>query len=165
RHLLRVGMQLPAARDHLQSQRVEGGLRLHEAEEMRRDANDFTETGSDAALHFGSQTLTTFTPGVGARFQCVIGENLYNRTSVLELRALAEFDIGDRRSTLDVSLPGIPHGGRIRSARAGAFGGEFGAGIVIPLGSTEGDLFFDVSWECRGDASSLNGSVGYRVTF
>ena len=127
--------------------------------------NDFTETGSDAALHFGSQTLTTFTPGVGARFQCVIGENLYNRTSVLELRALAEFDIGDRRSTLDVSLPGIPQGGRIRSARAGAFGGEFGAGIVIPLGSTEGDLFFDVSWECRGDASSLNGSVGYRVTF
>ena len=127
--------------------------------------NDFTETGSDAALHFGSQTLTTFTPGVGARFQCVIGENLYNRTSVLELRALAEFDIGDRRSTLDVSLPGIPQGGRIRSARAGAFGGEFGAGIVIPLGSTEGDLFFDVSWECRGDASSLNGSVGYHVTF
>ena len=127
--------------------------------------NDFTETGSDAALHFGSQTLTTFTPGVGARFQCVIGENLYNRTSVLELRALAEFDIGDRRSTLDVSLPGIPQGGRIRSARAGAFGGEFGAGIVIPLGATEGDLFFDVSWECRGDASSLNGSVGYRVTF
>ena len=127
--------------------------------------NDFTETGSDAALHFGSQTLTTFTPGVGARFQCVIGENLYNRTSVLELRALAEFDIGDRRSTLDVSLPGIPQGGRIRSARSGAFGGEFGAGIVIPLGATEGDLFFDVSWECRGDASSLNGSVGYRVTF
>lgn len=127
--------------------------------------NDFTETGSDAALHFGSQTLTTFTPGVGARFQCVIGENLYNRTSVLELRALAEFDIGDRRSTLDVSLPGIPQGGRIRSARSGAFGGEFGAGIVIPLGATEGDLFFDVSWECRGDASSLNGSVGYHVTF
>jgi len=94
-----------------------------------------------------------------------VGENLYNRTSVLELRALAKLDVGDRASEADVAFIG---GSRatVESAEPGAFGVELGAGLSIPVGDeNDGTLFFDVSAEFRSGYSELNGTVGYRINF
>ncbi len=126
----------------------------------------YKEEGSDAALDVDDQTLDTITLGAGARMQAVVGENLYNRTSVLELRALAKFDIGDRASEADVAFIGAGNGATVESAELGAFGVELGAGLSVPMGDEDsGTLFFDVSAELRSGYSNLNGTVGYRINF
>ena len=125
----------------------------------------YTEDSSDAALDVDDQTLDTITLGAGARFQAVVGENLYNRTSVLELRSLAKLDVGDRASEADVAFIG---GSRatVESAELGAFGVELGAGLSIPVGDeNDGTIFFDVSTELRSGYSNVNGTVGYRINF
>ena len=125
----------------------------------------YTEKGTDAALDVDDQTLDTITLGAGARMQAVVGENLYNRTSVLELRALAKFDIGDRASEADVALINGTGRGTVESAELGAFGVEVGAGLSVPLGAESGTLFFDASAELRSGYSNVNGTVGWRINF
>ena len=126
----------------------------------------YTEDGSDAALDVDDQTLDTITLGAGARFQAVVGENLYNRTSVLELRALAKLDVGDRASEADVALINGTGRGTVESAELGAFGVELGAGLSIPVGDdNDGTIFFDVSAELRSGYNNVNGTVGYRINF
>ncbi len=128
--------------------------------------NGYTEKGGNAALDVDDQTLDTITLGAGARMQAVVGENLYNRTSVLELRALAKLDIGDRASEADVAFIGGGSRATVESAEPGAFGVELGAGLSIPVGDeNDGTLFFDVSAEFRSGYSDLNGTVGYRINF
>ena len=126
----------------------------------------YTETGRDAALKVDEQTLDTVTFGVGGRMQAVVGENVFNRTSVLEARALAKLDVGDRSSEADVAFLGSRKTATVESAELGAFGVELGAGLSIPVGDEEdGILFFDVSAELRSGYSNLNGTVGYRINF
>ena len=125
----------------------------------------YKEEGSDAALDVADQTLDTITLGAGARMQAVVGENLYNRTSVLELRALAKFDIGDRASEADVALINGTGRGTVESAELGAFGVEVGAGLSVPLGAESGTLFIDASAELRSGYSNVNGTVGWRINF
>ncbi|MBQ4635945.1 MAG: hypothetical protein IJB64_05880 [Akkermansia sp.] len=126
----------------------------------------YTEDGGDAALDVDDQTLDTITLGAGARFQAVVGENLYNRTSVLELRALAKLDVGDRASEADVAFIGGGSRATVESAELGAFGVELGAGLSIPVGDeNDGTIFFDVSAELRSGYSNVNGTVGYRINF
>jgi outer membrane autotransporter protein len=126
----------------------------------------YTETGSDAALKVDDLTMNTITLGVGGRVQAVVGENLFNRTSVLEARALAKADLGDRSSEADVALLNGKGKGTVESAELGAFGVELGAGLSIPLGDEDaGTLFFDVSAELRSGYTNVNGTVGYRINF
>ena len=126
----------------------------------------YTEDGGDAALDVDDQTLDTITLGAGARMQAVVGENLYNRTSVLELRALAKLDVGDRASEADVAFIGGGSRATVESAELGAFGVELGAGLSIPVGDeNDGTIFFDVSAELRSGYSNVNGTVGYRINF
>ena len=125
--------------------------------------NGYDEKGSDLALKVGSQTLDTVTLGLGARMQAVVGESMYNRTSIFEARVLAKFDIGDRRSTTDVQLAGVK--ADIESAERGAIGLEAGAGLTIPLGDDGGNLFMDAAVELRADYMNVNGTVGYRINF
>jgi len=126
----------------------------------------YNESGSDAALKVGDQTLDSVTLGVGARFQAAVGETVYNRTSLLEMRALAKVEIGDRSSSAEVSLPGVPNAiGTVESAEADAFGIELGAGITIPVGVDSGALFIDASAELRGTYTNVNGTFGYRINF
>ena len=126
----------------------------------------YTEDGGDAALDVDDQTLDTITLGAGARFQAVVGENLYNRTSVLELRALAKLDVGDRASEADVAFINGTGRGTVESAELGAFGVELGAGLSIPVGDeNDGTIFFDVSAELRSGYNNVNGTVGYRINF
>jgi len=123
----------------------------------------YNESGSDAALHAGSQTVDVVTLGLGARVQSAVGENLYNRTALLEARALLKADIGDRKSDLDVSLPGAA--ANVESAELGAVGVELGAGLSVPVGAEGGVLFIDGSAELRSGYTNLNGTVGYRINF
>ena len=125
--------------------------------------NGYDEKGSDLALKVGNQTLDTVTLGLGARMQAVVGESMYNRTSIFEARVLAKFDIGDRRSTTDVQLAGAK--ADIESAERGAIGLEAGAGLTIPLGDDGGNLFMDAAVELRADYMNVNGTVGYRINF
>ncbi|MBR1997788.1 MAG: autotransporter outer membrane beta-barrel domain-containing protein, partial [Akkermansia sp.] len=126
----------------------------------------YEETGRDAALKVDDQTLDTITFGVGGRMQAVVGENLFNRTSVFEARALAKFDVGDRSSEADVAFLGGSRSATVESAELGAFGVELGAGFSIPVGNVnDGTIFFDVSAELRSGYTNVNGTVGYRINF
>lgn len=125
----------------------------------------YTETGSDMAIRYGDQKMDALTLGVGLRAQAEVGENLYNRTSVLEGRALFKCDVGDRRSSLSATLSAMGVGGEVVSAESGACGVEIGAGISIPLGQDSGSLFIDTSLELRKDYTNVNGTVGYRINF
>ena len=123
----------------------------------------YQETGSDLGLTVGDQTLDTVTFGLGARLQAVVGESMYNRTSIFECRVLAKADVGDRQGDSKVGLAGLTT--EVESAEIGAFGLEAGAGLTIPLGDEGSSIFMDASVELRADYTNVNGTVGYRINF
>ena len=126
----------------------------------------YTEDGSDLALKVDEQTVDTVTFGLGARLQAVVGESMYNRTSIFEARVLAKADVGDRNGSADVGLASLgctKH--EVESAEMGAFGLEAGAGLTIPVGEEGGSIFMDASVELRSDYTDVNGTVGYRINF
>ena len=126
----------------------------------------YDESGSDAGLTVGEQTLDTVTFGLGTRLQAVVGESMYNRTSIFECRLLAKMDAGDRSGSTDVALKAYNDiKQKVDSAEAGAFGLEAGAGLTIPMGQEGGSIFMDASLELRSDYTNVNGTVGYRVNF
>ena len=126
----------------------------------------YTEDGSDLALEVDEQTLDTVTFGLGARLQTVVGESMYNRTSILEARVLAKADVGDRSGSADVALSALPGAkASVDSAEMGTFGLEAGAGLTIPVGDEGGSIFMDASVELRSDYTNVNGTVGYRINF
>lgn len=125
----------------------------------------YSESG-DMAVRFGDQTMDTLTLGLGLRAQTTIGENIYNRTSLLEGRVLAKCDIGDRSSSASAALAALGRtAGEVDSAEVGAFGVELGAGLTVPVGQEGGSLFFDASLELRADYTNVNATVGYRINF
>lgn len=125
----------------------------------------YSESG-DMAVRFGDQTMDTLTLGLGLRAQTTIGENIYNRTSLLEGRVLAKCDVGDRSSTASAAPAALGRtAGEVESAEVGAFGVELGAGLTIPVGQEGGSLFFDASLELRADYTNVNATVGYRINF
>ncbi len=126
----------------------------------------YTEEGSDAGLKVDDIEMTTFTVGAGARIQAIVGENLYNRASIFECRALAKFRAGDRNAETEVGFAAAAMGtGTVESAEIGAVGIELGAGIVVPLGAEHSSVFADVSAEFSTGYTSVNGTVGYRINF
>lgn len=128
--------------------------------------DSYTESGSDAALHVDGQEMNAVTFGLGARVQTYALENEFNRSALLEARALLKVDAGDQRSDSDVSFAHFrARGGRVRSAEVGRVGMEFGAGISVPVGNSGGFFFLDAGFEFRADETEVNGTVGYRVNF
>ena len=124
----------------------------------------YTEKGGDIALKVDEQTLNTITFGLGARLQAVVGESMYNRTSIFECRLLAKADAGDREGSTKVALAdSASH--EVKSNEMGAIGIEIGAGLTIPLGDEGSSIFMDASAEIRSDYTDVNGTVGYRVNF
>ncbi len=125
----------------------------------------YEESGCDATLAVDEQTYSAVTLGVGARLQAVIGTSIYNRASILEARALAKFDMGDRESEADVRLTQGGDTATVKSAELGAFGAEFGVGVTVPVGTNAGSIFVDGSAEIRSGYTNINGTVGYRINF
>ena len=120
----------------------------------------------DAGLTVGDQAVNTVTFGLGARFQAVVGESMYNRTSVLECRVLAKADVGDSSSTAENRLTNYnTTDEEVKSAEKGNFGVEAGVGLTIPVGQEGGSIFMDASLDLRADYINANGTVGYRVNF
>ncbi len=126
----------------------------------------YTETGSDAALRADEQAGELLTFALGARMQAVVDESIYNRTSLLELRALLKADLGERRGEADVAFAALPAArSTMRTSEYGALGVEIGASLTIPISLRAGELFLDASAEIRNGYSNVNGTVGYRIQF
>lgn len=125
----------------------------------------FDEHGSDVALRVDSQHLSTFTMALGGRLRTVVGETVYERSAMLECRALARFDIGAHRGDVGVALLNGQASADVQSATYGAFGVELGAGLSIPLGEESGTLFMDGSLILRSRESEFSGTMGFRLRF
>lgn len=126
----------------------------------------YEESGSGAGLRVGDISQTIITLGAGVRAQAVVGENLYNRTSILEGRVLVKLDAGDTKGESETTLiNGSTTTGNMVSAEVGAVGLEVGAGISIPMDNSNGSVFFDASAEVRSGYTNLNATIGYRVSF
>ncbi len=125
--------------------------------------NGYTEKNSDAGLTVDDMDYTVVTLGAGARMQAVVGENAWNRYSVLEGRLLVKGDLGDRSGAVNNAMFGKK--GEVESAEVGAIGIEAGVGLTIPLGSQMGSLFIDGSVELRENQTSFDATLGYRISF
>ncbi len=124
------------------------------------------ETGSDAGLKVDDMTMDTLTLGAGARVQALVGEDIYNRSSILEARALLKLDVGDRQGEADVAFAALnTQTQKVKSAEAGPVGLEIGAGITIPVGPDSASVFADASLELRSGYVNGAGTVGFRVNF
>ncbi len=123
----------------------------------------YSESGADAALNVGKQSMDTVTLGAGARYAAVVGQQTLNRACGFEARALVKYDLGDRQSTTSTGFTGYATRAGIESAELGAFGVELGAGISVPAGS--GSIFADGAVELKSDYTNFNAAVGYRVQF
>lgn len=125
----------------------------------------FAEHGSDAVLQANPGDMDIFTLAAGARLQAVVGQNMYNRTSLFECRALLSWDMGNRRGESRVAL--LHGSGRenVQGSRPGLLGAELGAGLTVPLGAESGSLFLDASITLRSRAYEVNAVAGYSLTF
>ena len=127
------------------------------------EVDSYNESGADAALNVGKQSLDTVTAGAGARYAAVVGQRMLNRACGFEARALVKYDLGDRQSTTSTGFINRANRAGIESAELGAFGVELGAGISVPVRT--GSLFADAAVELRSDYTNMNGTVGYRMQF
>ncbi len=126
----------------------------------------YTESGSDAALEMGSVDMTAVTIGMGARLQSVVGQNVFNRASIFESRALIKVNAGDRDAEVDTALTSLPTAaGKVSCAERGPISLEIGAGITVPVGSKSGAIFLDGSAELGSEYTGVNATVGYRLNF
>ena len=125
----------------------------------------YTEDGGNAALDVDKQSMTTVTIGFGARYQAVVGESMYNRTSILEARVLGKAHVGDRSCQADVAFSNTASRVSVESAELGSMGVEAGIGLVIPVGDAGGSLFADASAEYNGSFFNANATLGYRINF
>jgi outer membrane autotransporter protein len=125
----------------------------------------YTERGSDAALHVDPQSMDALRLSLGVRLQSEFGENIFNRSSMFEFRALMGMDVGDRRGHADVALVNGSGHARVQSAQPGAFGAELGMGLAVPIGAESGTMFLDGSVLLRSHESEFQATVGYRIRF
>lgn len=126
----------------------------------------YSEEKSDAALRTNGVDMTTVTFGMGARTQAIVGENLYNRASMVEARALVKVRAGDREGETENALDAVPNAmGKVTTAEMGTVGAEFGVGLTVPMGATGGSVFADASVEISSGYTNINGTVGYRINF
>lgn len=130
----------------------------------RSRMDGFTESG-ELGMSVDDMDSTYGTVGLGGRLRGELGSNLTGRASMGELRVQVIQDLGDRKATAALAPNGAPGAGfRVNGAKEGSTGVQIGAGITIPVGYT-GSVFADVNADFRSRANSVNGSIGYRLTF
>ncbi len=136
-------------------------LQLHNA-----GLSSYEEEGSTAGLRVDPGEYTVLEMGLGARLQMVMGESVYNRASLLEMRALVKFYAGDEKGESSVGLLAdtTGHSATVEGATEGRVGIEFGAGLSIPL-ENRAELFMDAGAEVRSSFVDFNATVGMKFTF
>ncbi len=127
--------------------------------------NGYNESGTDAALRVGEQSMTYATLGLGARMETVIGENIYNRSATLSLRAIAKADFGDDSTEANVAMLKSGQDSKVKSAERGMYGFEVGAGLNIPIMQNKSSIFIDANFEVRENQNSVSATAGYRFSF
>ena len=139
---------------------VIAGAALHNS-----SVDSYKESGSDAALNVGKQESTWSTFGLGMALQTAAGENTINRNCMFNARAMAKLYTGDLDSSSNISLLAGGNSATVQGTEAGAFAFEMGTGVIIPVSSSNGDIFIDAALQLRSDQSSVNVSTGYRFSF
>lgn len=124
----------------------------------------FMETG-DMGMTVDDMDSTYGTLGLGGRLRGELSDNLVGRPAFGELRVQLVQLLGDRQSKASLTPTGVPGAGfHTNGAKEGATGVQIGAGLSIPVGYT-GSVFADVNADFRSKANSINGSIGFRVSF
>lgn len=130
----------------------------------RSRMDGFTESGG-LGMSVDDMESTYGTVGLGGRLRGELSSNLAGRACMGELRAQVVQNLGDRKAAAALTPVGAPGAGfRVNGSREGATGLQVGAGLTIPVGYTS-SVFADVNADFRSRASSVNGSIGYRMTF
>lgn len=126
----------------------------------------YTETKAESmGLAVGKQDISYATFALGARYVAAVGENVFNRTATLELRAMVLQDAGRRRGEADVALGGSAGRTRtVKGAEPGSTGIQVGASLNVPVEESSA-IFADVNLDARSKMTTVNGSVGYRINF
>ncbi len=137
---------------------------LANASVYRSRMDGFTESGG-LGMSVDDMESTYGTVGLGGRLRGELSSNLAGRACMGELRAQVVQNLGDRKAVAALTPVGAPGAGfRVNGSREGATGLQVGAGLTIPVGYTS-SVFADVNADFRSRASSVNGSIGYRMTF
>lgn len=126
----------------------------------------FTESGSigNVGLKYGSNDLFYGNVGIGARYQAVLSESVYERDTVLELRGQLNQHFGDTTDEAELSFIGGGHQFTGHGAESGDFGVQLGAGISVPVG-VQTTLFGDVDGEFRSKQTDFRANIGVRFDF
>lgn len=137
---------------------------LANASVYRSRMDGFTESGA-LGMNVDDMESTYGTVGLGGRLRGELSSNLAGRACMGELRAQVVQNLGDRKAAAALTPVGAPGAGfRVNGSREGATGLQVGAGLTTPVGYTS-SVFADVNADFRSRASSVNGSIGYRMTF
>lgn len=123
----------------------------------------YTEQGAgNAGLQVDGTDATYGTASLGARLIGTVGENVFGRTAIGELRLQVAQDFGDDTHVARVGLGGIQRD--VIGTKVGKTSLQLGAGISVPV-TDAGTLYFDANADFRSKATDVNGSIGYRVNF
>lgn len=124
----------------------------------------FTESG-DLGMSVEDMDSTYGTVGLGARLRGELSSNLTGRASMGELRLQVVQNLGDRKTAASLAPNGTAGAGfRVHGSEEGSTGVQIGAGLTIPTGYTS-SVFADVNADFRSRSSSVNASLGYRLSF
>lgn len=126
----------------------------------------YTETGAgDASLKVDGQDATYGRAALGARLMGLIGDNIFGRDALGEVRVQVVQDFGDETNKATVSalgMPAVPM--NIEGSKVGRTGLQFGAGLAIPVGQ-QSSVYGDVDCDIRSRQSGFSGNIGFRYTF
>ncbi len=127
--------------------------------------DDYTETSAgNAGLHASNLDGTIGTVGVGVRWHGTFGQNLFNRASYGELRAIFTQDFGDTQPEGMVTFDGVTGGSKIQGTKVGSSAILLGAGLTIPL-AEQTSVFANGNLDLRSKAVSVSGNIGLRYDF
>lgn len=126
----------------------------------------YTESGAgDASLKVDGLDATYGRIGLGARLMGLVGDNIFGREALGEVRLQVVQDFGDETNKATVAplgMPSVPM--NIEGSKVGRTGIQIGAGLAIPVGQ-QSSVYGDVDCDIRSRQSSVTGNIGFRYTF
>ncbi|MEG0586679.1 MAG: hypothetical protein RR506_02060 [Akkermansia sp.] len=126
----------------------------------------YDETGAgNAGLHVDQMDMTTGTLALGTRLMGIVGNNLFGRGALGELRVNIAQDMGDDRGQADVGFlanPGFMQ--NVRGRKIGTTAFQVGAGLSVPVGQ-QGTVYLNADTDVRSGSTSVGGTIGYRYNF